>query len=35
VSLNQNRYLVEPERIEAGVGDDAIIFVSPTGTVRS
>jgi hypothetical protein len=34
VSLSQNRYLVEPQPIEPGVSDDAVIFVSPTGTIR-
>jgi hypothetical protein len=34
VSLSGKRYLVEAEPIEAGVGDEVIIFVSPSGTIR-
>jgi hypothetical protein len=34
VSLSGKRYLVEAEPIEAGVGDDVVIMVSPSGTVR-
>jgi hypothetical protein len=34
VSLSGKRYVVEAEPIEAGVGDDVVILLSPSGTIR-